>query len=182
VEELSIYNCQFVYVKGEDNSVTDTLSRLPYKYVEKGKQANAQSDAEYPFSYHAEDPITVFAPKEKPVMCTIVAALVDAAPRNSFRVTIDDNLLEKVKESYTTDTWCQKLLHASEGLPSVQNRSGLWYIGERLVPFHGPPGTRKTLVAKICMYCLTTAFHLIIITTSVLHTQRPLLPTLHHLL
>jgi len=133
MEELSIYNCQFVYVKGEDNSVADVLSRLPYKYVEKSEQANAESDAEYPFSYHVEDPITVFAPKEKPAMCTIVAVLVDAAPRNSFRVTIDDDLLAKVKESYKTDTWCQKLLCASECLPSVQNRNGLWYIGERLV-------------------------------------------------
>jgi len=133
MEELSIYNWQFVYVKGEDNSVADALSRLPYKYIEKGEQANTQSDAEYPFSYHVEDPITVFAPKEKPAMCVIVASLVDATPRNSFRVTIDNDLLAKVKESYKTDTWCQKLLHASDGLPSMQNRNGLWYIGERLV-------------------------------------------------
>jgi len=48
-------------------------------------------------------------------------------------VTIDDDLLAKVKASYEKDTWCQKLLHAGQGLPSVQNRDGLWYIGERLV-------------------------------------------------
>jgi hypothetical protein len=79
-------------VKGEDNSVADALSRLPYKFVEKTEQPNAEHDAGYPFSYHAEDPITVFAPKTKPAMCAIVAALVDAAPKNSFRVTIDDEL------------------------------------------------------------------------------------------
>ena len=84
MEELSIYDCHFVYVKGEDNSVADALSRLPYKYVKKSEQANAEEDAGYLFSYHTEDPITVFAPKTKPVMCAIVAALVDATPKNSF--------------------------------------------------------------------------------------------------
>lgn len=133
MEELSIYDCCFVYVKGEDNSVTDALSRLPYKYVEKNEQLNTENDASYPFSYHAEHPITVFAPKERPAMCVIVAALVDAAPKNSFRISIDDELLAKVKASYKTDKWCQKLLCTSQGLPSVQNKDDLWYIGERLI-------------------------------------------------
>jgi hypothetical protein len=133
MEELSIYDCLFVYVKGEDNLVADALSRLPYKYVEKSEQATAEHDAAYPFSYHAEDPVTVFAPTAKPAMCAIVAALVDAAPKNSFRVTIDDELLTKVKMSYKNDAWCQKLLRPSQGLPSVQNKDGLWYIGESLV-------------------------------------------------
>ena len=69
MEELSIYNCKFIYVKGKDNSVADALLRLPYKCVEKSEQPNAEEDAEYPFSYHTGSPITVFALKTKPVMC-----------------------------------------------------------------------------------------------------------------
>lgn len=33
MEELAIYNCKFVYVKGSDNSVADSLSRFPHKLV-----------------------------------------------------------------------------------------------------------------------------------------------------
>jgi len=133
MEELSIYNSKFIYVKGEDNSVADALSRLPYKWVEKSEQPNAEKDAEYPFAYHTENPITVFAPKSKPVMCAIVAALVDAVPKNSFKVTIDEELLTRVKSSYKDDPWCQKLLRVSQGLPNVYQKEGLWYIGDRLV-------------------------------------------------
>ena len=110
MEELSIYNCKFVYVKGEDNSVADMLSRLPYKFVKKTEQPNMEEDAEYPLSYYLEKPITVFAPTKKPVMCGMVATLVEAAPKNSFRVTIDDDIVTKLKSSYKDDPWCKKLL------------------------------------------------------------------------
>lgn len=62
MEELSIYDCWFIYVKGEDNTVADALSRLPYNCVEKKEIWNAEEDAAYPFSYHA-DTVTIFAPK-----------------------------------------------------------------------------------------------------------------------
>jgi len=104
MEELSIYNCKFIYVKGEDNSVADVLSRLPYKCVEKSEQPNTEDDVEYPFSYHTESPITVFALKTKPVICMIVAALIDAVPKNSFKVMIDEELLAKLKSSYKDDS------------------------------------------------------------------------------
>jgi len=133
MEELSIYNCKFIYVKGKDNLVADTLSRLPYKCIEKIEQPNAEEDVEYPFSYHTESPITVFAPKTKPVMCMIVATLIDAAPKNSFKVMIDEELLTKLKSSYKDNSWCQELLCVSQGLPNVYQKEGLWYIGDRLV-------------------------------------------------
>lgn len=45
MEELSIYNCRFVYVKEEENTVADALSRLPYNYVEKKECWTAEEDA-----------------------------------------------------------------------------------------------------------------------------------------
>lgn len=133
MEELSIYDCQFVYVKGEDNMVADALSRLPYNCVEKKEIWNAEEDAKYPLAYHIEDTVTVFAPRTKPVMCTMVAALVDAAPKDCLKITIDDDILKHVKASYITDPWCEKLVSASKGLPNIQNNIGLWYIGNRLI-------------------------------------------------
>lgn len=39
----------------------------------------------------------------------MVAALVDAAPKDCFKTTIDDELLKRIKSSYKTDAWCEKL-------------------------------------------------------------------------
>jgi hypothetical protein len=133
MEELSIYDCRFVSVKGEDNTVADALSRMLYNCVEKMEIYNAEEDAKYPLSYRMEDTVMVFAPKKKPVMCTMVSALVDAAPRGCFKITMDEDLLQHVKSSYKTDTWCEKLMSASKSLPNIQNNNGLWCIGNRLI-------------------------------------------------
>lgn len=66
-------------------------------------------------------------------MWAVVAALVDAAPSSCFKVSIDKELLNHIKLSYKNNPWCEKLVSASKGLPNVQNRNGLWYIGDRLV-------------------------------------------------
>lgn len=133
MEELSIYDCKFVYVKGEDNTVADVLLRLPYNCVEKQEIWNAEEDAKYPLAYRMEDTVTVLAPKKTPVMCAMVAALVDAAPKDCFKITINDELLKHIKSSHKTDAWCEKLASVSKGLPNIQNNNGLWYIGHRLI-------------------------------------------------
>jgi len=70
---------------------------------------------------------------QRPIMWAVVAALVDAAPSSCFKVSIDKELLNHIKLSYKNNPWCEKLVSASKGLPNVQNRNGLWYIGDRLV-------------------------------------------------
>ena len=137
MEELLIYDCQFVYVKGEENTMVDALSRLPYNVVKKKEIWNAEEDAAYPFSYHASDTLTIFTPKKRPVMCAVVAALTDVAPSSCFRVSIDDELLDHIKASYKDDLWCEKLQSTSKGLPNVQEKNSLWYIRDRLVVLRG---------------------------------------------
>ena len=39
MEELAIYDCKFVYVKGEDNTVADSLSRFPFPVVTESTEA-----------------------------------------------------------------------------------------------------------------------------------------------
>jgi len=40
MEELAIYDCKFVYVKGELNMVADSLSRFPFTYTSSSAQAD----------------------------------------------------------------------------------------------------------------------------------------------
>ena len=58
MEELLIYDCKFVYVKGEDNTVVDVLSRLSYNCVEKQEIWNAEEDAKYPLAKKCKSVLT----------------------------------------------------------------------------------------------------------------------------
>ena len=66
-------------------------------------------------------------------MFSVVAVLVDATPKNSFKVSINDDLLCRLKESYASNPWCKKLMSASQGMAGVMNQGSLWYIGQQLV-------------------------------------------------
>lgn len=66
-------------------------------------------------------------------MCSMVATLVEAVPRNSFKVSIDDDLLNRVREAYETDPWFKKVTFMSQRMAGVEKCGGLWYIGNRLV-------------------------------------------------
>ena len=132
MELLSIYDCKFVYVKGEANSVADALSRLPSLTCPSSNDADIV--ASHP--YNIADP-------QNPVVCinndrnqfSMVAALTIRIPPVATRsvISIDDNLVLKIRESYASDVWCQKLLSASRGMPQLMVRNGLWYLNDRLI-------------------------------------------------
>lgn len=51
MEELSIYDCWFVYIKGKDNTLADTLSCYPAVEVcEQNEMANTK--ARHPYRSH----------------------------------------------------------------------------------------------------------------------------------
>lgn len=132
MEELSIYNCKFVYVKGEDNTVADALSRFPHAKI--ASLEIAEASASHP--YH-------FCPDEEIVIASImpgagVFACVTALSNNEFqrldtKITLDPKLVSEVVAGYTSDPWCQKLLSASRGVENLIIRNGLWFLSGRLI-------------------------------------------------
>ncbi len=56
MEELAIYNCKFVYVKGEDNTVADTLSRYP---AHDASMAKAELNVRHPYQYAEEEELII---------------------------------------------------------------------------------------------------------------------------
>jgi hypothetical protein len=137
MEELSIYDCKFVYVKGENNTVADALSRFPHLPV---SDPNVAEDlARHPFLAAPGPGDTAFLNrKPREALLDTVAALVNANPvpvgqKCRTRVSVDDDMISRIRSGYKADPWCQKLISASRGMPEVRLKDGLWFIGDRLI-------------------------------------------------
>ncbi|KAG9223840.1 hypothetical protein CCMSSC00406_0007702 [Pleurotus cornucopiae] len=106
---LADYNFDIRYIKGEDNTVADALSR----------------------EFSCEPLITA------PVLAAGALASVCPAPPTVvapvLRIDADGELLEKIVSGYEGDTWCQKLLSNGNNIAGVSRRNRLLYVGERLV-------------------------------------------------
>ena len=132
MEELAIYNCKFVYVKGEDNTVADSLSRYPFPTVTESERAEETGHHPYQIGKGCIAHMAVLEKKCMPIEG--IAALADAtAEKEKQQVIIDDNLVNDIREAYQKDPWCKQLLSATCGMPDLQIRDGLWFIGERLI-------------------------------------------------
>jgi hypothetical protein len=134
MEELSVYDCKFVYVKGADNTVADALSRYPVNLVSNPEIAEV--NAKRPFTlYENAQPTVLDHPSPTHSPLSMIAALVDSHTPNTTRSSIifDPEIMKKVRIAYKSDPWCQKLLSASKGMSTLINKDGLWFLDNRLI-------------------------------------------------
>ncbi len=129
---LSIYDCKFIYVKGEANSVANTLSRLPGLACQS--TSDAEAAASHPYNVVAPlNPILSLPDVDSPI--TAIASLTIKIPTQKSKsvLSIDITLIDNIRNSYATDPWCQKLLSASRGMQQLVVQNGLWYLDNRLI-------------------------------------------------
>jgi hypothetical protein len=107
---LAQYDFKIHYVKGEDNTVADALSRLPNPSIQPA-----------------------------PILAA-VHSLADIAPETHMSilaatVTIetDQEVLKAIKEGYADDPWCTRLHKTKEKTLGVEERDGLLFVSNRLV-------------------------------------------------
>jgi len=132
MELLSIYDCKFVYVKGEHNSVADALSRLPY--LECSSSSSAELNATHPYNTPLSISPLITCSEDFNPLTTIASLTIRIPPlKSKSNISIDTALIENVRSSYAKDVWCQKLLSASRGMPQLVVRDGLWYLNNRLI-------------------------------------------------
>ena len=133
MEDLSVYDCKFVYVRGEDNTMADALSRYPS--TRTTCNIIAQHNAQHPHIEFNENAIVVLdrtLPTSTPL--TSIAALTETNPQKTkVEFSIDDSIVTKLRDGYRNDPWCRKLISASRGMPELTIKDGLWFLGDRLI-------------------------------------------------
>jgi KaiC/GvpD/RAD55 family RecA-like ATPase len=136
MEELAIYDCKFVYVKGEDNTVADSLSRYPFPIVTDANEAEKTGHHPGHIVTGCIAQVTVLR-RDRTTGATPLcsaAALTEATQKEEARqVVIDETLVNKIRAAYAEDPWCKQLLSAARGMPELRIKDGLWFIGERLI-------------------------------------------------
>jgi hypothetical protein len=105
-EYLSQFDLTFVYIRGEDNTVADALSRLP------------------------PEPVTVEEKVERHRAWRGYNG-VNAV----LSIAADTSLLQEIRAGYKVDEYCKKLLSAEKGFNEIKNINGLWLAHDTLGHF-----------------------------------------------
>jgi hypothetical protein len=119
METLSIYDCKFIYVKGQDNTMADALSRYPT--TQTPCDIFAQQNAQHPHINFNKNSIVLLNRPDSPL--SAITALSTAPinpPLTKLQFSIDDNVVSKLQNSYWNDPWCNKLFSASRGMPNLR--------------------------------------------------------------
>src|ERR1700678_493672 len=131
MEFLSQYNSQFVYVRGDRNSVADALSRRPADFCSADAEKSASRP--YPASLVDEDILChIFEPVHRDLLCA-VAALSDIAPAFTLSISADKNFLCMLRDRYDSDPWTKSLISPVHGIENLKSINGLWFLDNRLL-------------------------------------------------
>ena len=135
MEFLSQYDGKIVYVKGEDNTVADALSRLP-GLTTTSQSSSTADQATHPI-FHITSVGTPVAsvldmPRASPIMITSTLASLSHKEMKPSKLVIatDNQFLLEIKEAYKTDPFVKFLSQAEPGMPTVKTMNGFWFIGE----------------------------------------------------
>jgi len=142
MEFMSQFDAKIIYIKGENNTVVDTLSHLPVTLSPSSKAAMQQARSPYKFCPDDDGNKTtvnavLLATHACPLLTTHALAETDIASMQAVTAVLlisqDHKLWTAIIEGYKMDTWCKKLHAAAPGMPSVHEQEDLLFIGECLV-------------------------------------------------
>jgi hypothetical protein len=119
MEFMAQFNAKIVYVKGDQNTAADGLSRILVS--ECIDQMSEFADDIADCCCGAILPQRLLSPTSKTQVLETVAALAESEEEDPIftavvlDVTMDNELLQKIKSGYKEDSWCRKLTSAATG-------------------------------------------------------------------
>jgi len=138
MELMSQYDAKIVYIKGDDNCVTDALSHLP----NDDTLNEAELMAQHPYSYCSDEDDTLhsMATIHSGNLCTLMETAISLAKgpelvsiNSILKISADKHLLQQIKAGYSVDPWCKKLQSTTQSWPELHLENELWYVGDRLI-------------------------------------------------
>jgi hypothetical protein len=133
---LTVYS-QFVYVRGDRNSVVDALSRRLTNFC--SADAKKSASRPYPASLADKEDILchIFEPVDRDLLCA-VTMLSDITPdiqMPSFTLSIsaDKDFLHILQDGYDLNPWTKLLVSAAHGIKNLKSINGLWFLDDRLL-------------------------------------------------
>lgn len=131
MEELAIYDAKIVYIKGEDNTVADALSRYPHPITSSVEHAQVLAQGAFPLNdNHVVACVNTGLIRDP---FSGVCALVCQGLNEVWTPQFDGQFASDLKAGYETDPWCKKFLSASQGMNSLKLIDGFWFLDNRLV-------------------------------------------------
>jgi hypothetical protein len=112
MEHLSQFDMYIHYIHSEDNTMADTLSRLPADACESvGEDVDV-----------ADSPVCWDSWLKVQTSCNAI-----------LTISADELFLNNVCEGYKHDEFCQKISSVNTKMPGVHTEHGLWYLGDCLI-------------------------------------------------
>ena len=138
MEFMSQFDSKIIYIKGEDNTIADALSRLPCS----SSSQEAEGSARHPYDFCVDDDsdgivVSIFKCTDEGPMGTAHSLANIPASISSvnatLKISVDESFLEEIIKGYMEDPWCKTLPSAALSLPNLQCHDNLWYIGDCLI-------------------------------------------------
>ncbi|KAF8902434.1 hypothetical protein CPB84DRAFT_1678899 [Gymnopilus junonius] len=122
MEFMSQYDAKIVYVRGEDNTITDALSWLPAD--KHSSSTEAELAAKHPYNFCPSGDIdhficSILCVEDAPAL-NVACFLADLQGTQdlqvvdevcaTFSITTDEMLLDQIKMGYVNNKWVQETL------------------------------------------------------------------------
>src|ERR1700678_1193859 len=142
MEFLSQYDGKIVYIKGDDNSVADALSRIPPDTTHISLSSEDAEKKALPVFHDAffdRKIASILSINSLHHLSEGSPSFISAVtPPPSIKplilsITADTQLLNEIKEGYLHDPFISSLKDALPGTSFISQRNGFWFSGNRLI-------------------------------------------------